>query len=134
MPDDRSKGFVQIIFRSLCVSQDRHATLEDLGGAMRSNGHGVEFTGFLVMFGNDLVGLIEGDQSNVMERIERISVDHRNEQLRVLREAHVSERRFEDWTWHCLDQGPGQTDTDGALANLFAERLSRALYQNALDQ
>lgn len=119
---------LQLVFRSVCETSDGPGTAKSIAAGAQAETTDGPLTGFLALFGTDFVGLLEGPAAHVVASVEKISADTRNSGLCVLREAQLTDRRFTTWNWFCLPVELGDGD---ALANLFAERMSRALHNGA---
>ncbi len=120
----KSDPLLQLVFRSVCEATDGHGTVKSIAADAQAEATKGPLTGFLALFGTDLMGLLEGPAAYVVACVDNISADPRNSGLCVLREAQLTDRRFITWSWHCLPVEQGD-----ALANLFAERMSRSLYR-----
>ncbi|MEM8869032.1 MAG: BLUF domain-containing protein [Pseudomonadota bacterium] len=118
---------VQVVYktRPILPSDDGTRVLDGL-----TSGDSDRLTGLNVAFGDNLVGIIEGPEPVVFDRMEQLTADHRVPGINVLREATVKKRRFSSWSSYAVCEGT-QREEDVSLANLFAERLSRALYSHS---
>lgn len=85
-------------------------------------------TGFVMLFRESYVGLLEGPADAVTAMVDRISVDRRNVSLEVLAERYGKLRRYRDWSLHVPGTGHSET-ADTRYGDVFAMRLSRGLYQ-----
>jgi hypothetical protein len=57
-----------------------------------------EITGMLISSPNRFMQLLEGDEAVVRGTYERIAKDDRHYASVILRETHIAERQFADWT------------------------------------
>jgi hypothetical protein len=101
-------------------------TQEDLdaiaaSSAARNRAAGI--TGLLIHQGDVFSGTLEGPERRVLARMEVIIRDPRHSCVRVLREAPIQSRRFENWSFGALPEaGDGTERGDG-----FILRLARGL-------
>lgn len=117
---------VQVVYRTqpLSPAESGSDVLYSLGNTVSHL-----LTGLHIAFGTCVVGIVEGPGDMVLDQIEKLNCEKRVPGLNVLREAEIEKRRFEGWSTHAAYDGI-PTSGDAALANLFAERLSRALYSH----
>lgn len=86
----------------LYTSSARHAfddeALASLLVASRESNARRDITGMLLYREGQFLQILEGGRSAVLELMERIRGDSRHGDVRVLLEAPLVERRFEDWS------------------------------------
>lgn len=80
-------------------------TQDDLDAIARcsaANNRKLGITGLLIHQGCVFSGTLEGPERRILARMEVIIRDPRHSRLRVLREAPIVTRRFENWSFGAL--------------------------------
>lgn len=62
-----------------------------------------KLTGMLLFFDGMFVQVLEGETVPVLELSARVAADRRNDQLKVLWQSNLDERRFPAWAKGCFD-------------------------------
>ncbi len=76
-------------------------------------------TGFLLHQGDAFYGALEGPERRVLRRMEAIIRDPRHSRIRVLREASIADRRFDNWSFGILPEGrDGGERGEGFISSL----------------
>ena len=80
-------------------------------------------TGFLLHQGDSFYGTLEGTERRVLQRMEAIirATDH--SRVRVLREAPIPERRFDNWSFGALPEGRDGNERGEGFILSIARRL-----------
>ena len=79
--------------------------LDAIAAASLARNKAAGITGLLLHQGEAFYGTLEGPERRVLQRMEVIIRDPRHSRVRVLREAAVTGRRFENWSFGALPEG-----------------------------
>lgn len=116
MPNTKRKIFqivyvskLSIVLRDLEISQI-------LESANRQNA-AYKVSGILISRGDYFIQLLEGDREKVTETIQRIKVDRRHKEVKILIEHEVEKRLFPKWSMGLID--------NKGLANTAAEIVAK---------
>ena len=91
--------------------------------------HEAGITGVLMIIGDHFVQVLEGDESKVLDLVERILVDDRHQQFRTLYRGTIRQRRFAKWSMRMMHLD--QKYRVNALAPAELRRLVRAVIKSA---
>ena len=92
-----SVALFRLIYMSRVARPTRLADVEAIVSTAVSRNAANSITGMLVYTPSHFLQYLEGDERMVRSTFERIRKDPRHTELRVLGEAAVSARRFEQW-------------------------------------
>lgn len=84
-----------------CSTATRPFSDEELASLLeqsRSNNEAQDVTGMLLYRGGEFIQILEGDKDAVENLMARIAEDPRHNDVRVLLEEPLHERRFAEWT------------------------------------
>jgi hypothetical protein len=86
------------------------ADLDAIARAAAARNRTAGITGLLIHQGEVFSGTLEGPERRVLARMEVIIRDPRHSRLRVLREAPIQCRRFQNWSFASLPEVHDGTD------------------------
>ncbi|MGM1018870.1 MAG: BLUF domain-containing protein [Actinomycetota bacterium] len=89
---------LSIVYCSTATRPFSDEELADLLEQSRSNNDAQDVTGMLLYRGGEFIQILEGDKDAVEGLMSRIAEDPRHNDVRVLLEEPLHERRFADWT------------------------------------
>lgn len=98
-PATRAICLVQIVYASASARNLTDVELDELADEYARENAGAGLTGLLLHQGGSFYGVLEGPEHRVLARMETIISDPRQKGIRVLNEAAISARRFEDWSF-----------------------------------
>ncbi|MBN8814662.1 MAG: BLUF domain-containing protein [Sphingomonas sp.] len=112
----------QIVYRSTTTAPSGRAA-DDIpsivqDAAVRNGLEGV--TGLLYSEGESFLQAIEGHDDSVEELLDRLAVDPRHRDLRILSDRQIDEREFGDWTMVYRDRRESTDAFDDRLRVLLA--------------
>lgn len=119
----RAVNLVQIVYASVSTRDLAEIELHQLADEYGRECAGAELTGLLLHQGGSFYGVLEGPEHRVLARMERIISDPRQKGFRVLKEAAVLSRRFDDWSFTPL---PAQQEIPRSTED-FIMNLARRL-------
>ena len=90
---------LQIVYVSREASALGSEQLSHIVESSRRNNLRCCVTGLLIRQGQTFHGVLEGEVSEVLARMEIIITDRRHRDVRIIRESWVSQRRFENWSF-----------------------------------
>ncbi len=96
------------------------ADFEEIAVRSRAKNRAAGITGLLLHQDGRFYGVMEGAQARVFSRMEAIITDRRHSGVRILREAPITERRFEGWSFGALPLsfGAGARSPESYVLNL----------------
>lgn len=89
---------VSLVYCSSATHPFSEQELADLLAVSRARNSAHDITGMLLYRGGEFVQILEGTRSDVESLMEIIGRDPRHEDVRVLIEEPLHERRFAEWT------------------------------------
>ncbi|NUZ04224.1 BLUF domain-containing protein [Piscinibacter koreensis] len=110
------------------------ATIQDILQISRRNNRQRDITGCLLYSGDHFAQVLEGRSDVVEPLLDRIAVDPRHHEVRVLRSMPCSARRYGDWSMgyvhdgglaealHALSSGPADP-ADAARIDALLDRM-----------
>ncbi len=87
----------RLIYKSRAVRDFGEGELLALLGGARRRNHDVDVTGMLIYTGRSFLQMLEGEVGAVQKVFTRIMADSRHTKLRILKDADVQRRLFDDW-------------------------------------
>lgn len=96
----------QLIYISEAVDKIERALVQDILSVAQANNIALGITGVLLATDRHFMQLLEGPKEAVLALCERIEMDQRHQNLRVLLEQPVSDRAFPDWSMAIVEQTP----------------------------
>lgn len=118
----------RLTYISTCTRPLSASELVQLGDSAAAFNAVRNVSGVLLYNSLNFLQTIEGTQADLEAAIARILRDPRHTGIVVLNREHDVERSFPDWSMRLLDQGDGETRTDGWTGRV-AEHLIR-LYRS----
>lgn len=91
-------ALVSLVYCSSATHPFSEQELADLLAVSRARNSARDITGMLLYRGGEFVQILEGARSDVESLMEIIGRDPRHEDVRVLIEEPLHERRFAEWT------------------------------------
>ncbi|MEV7800125.1 BLUF domain-containing protein [Microbacterium foliorum] len=91
-------ALVSLVYCSSATHPFSEQELADLLAVSRARNSARDITGMLLYRGSEFVQILEGTRSDVESLMEIIGRDRRHEDVRVLIEEPLHERRFAEWT------------------------------------
>lgn len=116
---------IRLVYVSTASRPLTRSELDDIARVSRLRNRRAGLTGFLIHQGGRFHGVLEGPQRSLFARMEVIMTDARHQQLAVVRENTVTERRFDNWSVGFLPESGGLDTDDMAVA--FLRTLSSRL-------
>ena len=104
---------VQLVYSSRAARELTQEELEQMEAELTDANEAAGLTGLLLHQGDSFYGVLEGLERRLFEQMERVIVDSRVKDVRVLREEAVASRRFENWSFGALppsQQGSSSTE------------------------
>lgn len=104
-------AFLSVTYVSRSSTPLTRPALESLLSQSRENNARTGLTGMLAVKGDDFFQVIEGPHAVVRDVREKLRVDTRHRDMRILLEEEIDYRRFPDWTMRSerLDDYPAET-------------------------
>lgn len=96
----------QLIYISESAGKIERTVVQDILSVAQANNAALGITGVLMATDRHFMQLLEGSKEAVLALCERIEMDERHQNLRVLLEQPVSERAFPDWSMAIVEQTP----------------------------
>ncbi|MFG6503081.1 BLUF domain-containing protein [Microbacterium sp. P05] len=89
---------LSLVYSSTAAAPFDDQELQNLLVQARQNNSDRGLTGMLLYRGGRFVQVLEGSESDVRAVVERIDIDPRHSNMRILFEEPIAERQFADWT------------------------------------
>jgi hypothetical protein len=106
----KSSDLIQLVYVSTAAPGLTADDLDAIAAASAARNAAAGITGLLIHQGDVFSGTLEGPERRVLARMEVIIRDPRHSRVRVLREAPISCRRFENWSFGSLPEAGDGTD------------------------
>ncbi len=116
---------LQIVYRSTLTPQCTRDDVQRIRQKSEQNNPRLGLTGLLLIYGRNVVSLVEGEDVIVLDMLERVASDKRHRDLTVMREAAVQGPRFTSWTFSWMEDYPPSCARKDA--ERFAIGLARRL-------
>ncbi|MFO1105562.1 MAG: BLUF domain-containing protein [Amaricoccus sp.] len=101
-PPRKPAKLLQLVYVSTATRRLADCDLHAIAEASRRHNAAAGLTGLLLYQGGFFHGVLEGQASRVLRRMEVIITDERHRELHILREHETRERRFATWTFSAL--------------------------------
>jgi hypothetical protein len=119
----KTSDLIQLVYMSAAAPGLTPADLDAIACSSRARNKAAGITGLLLHQGDAFYGTLEGPERRVLQRMEVIIRDPRHSCVRVLREAAVPGRRFDNWSFGALPEG----QDGGERGESFIWSLARGL-------
>lgn len=119
------KNIFQLVYISRANENLCYSDLERILESARTHNRRNDITGLLVFKDEYFLQILEGEQSRVKETFDRIVLDRRSSQARVLSESFSETRIFNRWpmAFHDADIDPNM---NALMNDLFATATNRS--------
>ena len=87
----------RVIYKSRAVRDFSEGELLALLTGARRRNHVVDVTGMLIYTGRSFLQMLEGEATAVQKVLTRIIADPRHVKVRILMDAEIEQRLFDDW-------------------------------------
>ncbi|MDP3605841.1 MAG: BLUF domain-containing protein [Polaromonas sp.] len=114
-PTDQTEELHEVIYVSTLAPDEPTSVVADIVGKARLHNPWMGITGLLIFDGMRFCEQMEGSQKAVLEQLERIRLDTRHVDLRVVHQGPLAARRFRRFSL-----GYTTLDDDDALGRLEA--------------
>ena len=108
----RANDLIQLVYVSSAGPRLTQDDLDAIASSSARHNAAEGITGLLLHQGDVFSGTLEGPERRVLQRMEVIIRDPRHASVRVLREACIATRRFDNWSFGSLPDG-GQGGRQG---------------------
>jgi len=98
----KSSDLIQLVYVSSAAPGLTQQDLDAIARTSASRNARAGITGLLIHQGGVFSGTLEGPERRVLARMELVIRDPRHSRVRVIREAPVQSRRFENWSFGSL--------------------------------
>lgn len=114
-----SDPIYQLIYTSQAAPTLTAAALQQIIEAAQIRNASEQITGILLHSDGQFMQVIEGSREAVERLQERLSLDPRHEDMRVIYAHEVAERDFAQWAMALREQAPDQLTAGSALSQFF---------------
>ena len=115
----KASDLIQLIYVSAAAHGLGQGDLDAIARVSLARNKVAGITGFLLHQGDAFYGALEGSERRVLRRMEAIIRDPRHSRIRVLREASIADRRFDNWSFGILPEGrDGGERGEGFISSL----------------
>ena len=120
------RDLIRLVYVSAAASTLTTADFDAIAASAEARNCAAAVTGLLLHQGRSFYGVLEGPRRRVFERMERIITDPRHTSVKILLEADVTARRFENWSFGALPTVTGSAGR-AMTGEDFIRTLSRRL-------
>jgi hypothetical protein len=124
-PAPPAPDLVRLVYVSAAAPGLAPADLAAIEAASLRHNAARGLTGLLLFGGGRFYGVLEGPGRRLFARMERIAVDPRHRNLRILREDAACERRFANWSFARISDDGDRRDAPPGLDDFLLGMVGR---------
>ncbi len=117
---------IRLVYTSKISRQLTPADLESIAEHSQKNNDALNLTGILLLRGQSFHAMLEGGATGLLRTMEKVIIDDRHFDIRILQEETITARRFANWSFAAL---PSASPSVAFLypTEEFSEALSKRL-------